>query len=390
MSYREACEFLAKHTQVIELIGGRGARVAVCPAWQGRVMTSTCGGPDGESFGFINRAFIEAGRPDPRFNNHGAEDRMWLSPEGGPFSLWFKPGVRQTIDNWYTPPAINEGVYEVIEQPDGDATSCKMARAMDLQNTAGTRFDLNVAREVRLLNQSDLQDCFGPRAAELLACEAVELVAYETVNTITNRGAAMQREKGLVSMWILSMLNAGPEVVIVVPYKPGDQSQLGPVVTSDYFGPVPPERLVILPEAVLFRADSKFRAKIGTSQRRARNVLGAIDFRSGTLTLATFTMPDDPAACDYMNNVWDPDVAEPFLGDVANAYNDGPAAPGEEGFGAFYEIESLSPAVPLASGESLTHRHRTVHVSADAATLAQISRTALGVELDAVRDKMLS
>ncbi|MBN2291182.1 MAG: hypothetical protein JXM70_02080, partial [Pirellulales bacterium] len=313
MSYQEDREFLAKYTQVIELSGDRGALVAICPQWQGRVMTSTCGGPEGESFGFINRAFIEAGNLDPRFNNYGAEDRMWLSPEGGPFSLWFKPGVEQTLDNWYTAPAINEGVYEVSEQPSGNSTSCKMSRPMELRNTAGTQFNLAATREVRLLDHGDLEKCFGAEAVELMDSEAVELVAYETVNTITNLGPTMQREKGLVSMWILSMLNSSAETVIIVPYKPGDESQLGPIVTSDYFGPVPTERLVIMPEAVLFLADSKFRAKIGTSQLRARNVLGAIDFRGGSLTLASFNMPDDPAACDYMNNAWDPDVAEPFV-----------------------------------------------------------------------------
>ena len=67
--------------------------MAVCPEWQGRVMTSTCGGLDGPSFGFVNREFIEAGKLDPHFNNYGGEDRLWLSPEGGQFSLWFKPGV---------------------------------------------------------------------------------------------------------------------------------------------------------------------------------------------------------------------------------------------------------------------------------------------------------
>ncbi len=387
MSYREAREFLAGHTQVIELADGRGGLVAVCPDWQGRVMTSTCGGPEGESFGFINRDFIEAGKHDPRFNNHGAEDRMWLSPEGGPFSLWFKPGVEQVFDNWYTPPSINEGVFAVVES---DSASCKMDRPMKLQNTAGTQFDLHATREVRLLDRGDLQNCFGDEAVEQIHGEAVELVAYETINTITNRGAAMRREDGLVSIWMLCMLNAGPESVIIVPYAPGDESELGPVVTSDYFGPVPPERLVVTPEAVLFRADAEFRAKIGTSQRRARNVLGAVDYLAGTLTLASFTMPHDPAACDYLNNAWDPEMSEPFVGDVANAYNDGPVAPGVPGLGPFYEIESLSPAVPLETGESLTHHHRSVHIRADETTLARIARLTLGVELDAVKDKMLA
>jgi len=93
MSYADAKEFLAKHTKVVELTGKSGGRVLVCPEWQGRVMTSACA-PDGLSFGFINREFIEAGEPNKHINNYGGEDRLWLSPEGGQFSLWFKPGVK--------------------------------------------------------------------------------------------------------------------------------------------------------------------------------------------------------------------------------------------------------------------------------------------------------
>ena len=398
MSYREACEFLAKHTNLIELSNDRGARVAICPQWQGRVMTSTCGGPAGESFGFIKREFIEAGKPDPRFSNYGGEERMWLSPEGGPFSLWFKPGVEQNLANWYTAPAINAGEYEIVQQPGSpdveNPSSCTLVRRMQLQNTAGANFDLSVTREILLWDREELEDCFGPAAAELLGSRGVKTVAYETVNTVTNQGPPMDRKRGLVSIWMLSMLNAGPETVVIAPYKPGDESQLGslqlgPVVESDYFGAVPPQRLMVTPQAVLFRADSKFRSKIGISQKRARNVIGAVDFLKGVLTLASFSMPADPTRHMYMNNAWDPNVAEPFVGDVANAYNDGPPAPGEPGFGAFYEIESLSPAKELASGESLTHRHRTIHAQADAGTLSDLARLVLGVELDAVKDKML-
>ena len=111
------------------------------------------------------------------------------------------------------------------------------------------------------------------------------MVAYETANQITNRGPAFSKEKGLVSIWILGMMNAGPQTVIIVPYKPGPEAELGPVVKSDYFGPVPADRLKVTPEAVLFRADGNYRSKIGISQRRARNVLGSIDFEAGVLTL---------------------------------------------------------------------------------------------------------
>ena len=114
MSYGEAREFLAKHTELVELTNAEGARVAICPEWQGRVMTSTCGGMEGLSFGFINDEFITAGKLDRHFNNYGAEERLWLSPEGGQFSLWFEPGKPQNLDNWFTPPAFNEGAWKVV------------------------------------------------------------------------------------------------------------------------------------------------------------------------------------------------------------------------------------------------------------------------------------
>ncbi len=389
MTYREAKDFLAQHTKVVELASEDGsARVAVCPAWQGRVMTSTCGGPDGPSFGFLHREFIEAGKPNRQFNNYGGEDRMWLSPEGGQFSLWFKPGAAQNLDNWFTPPALNEGPFEL--KPASDDRVCRMARRMEFENASATCFDLAVTRDVRLLAAADLKNLFGASAAEQMTQAGVRRVAYETANTIANQGAAMTKEKGLVSIWMLGMLNSGPKTVVIVPYKPGDEGSLGPVVRSDYFGTVPPERLKVLPEAILFLGDGNYRSKIGTSQRRAKNVLGSMDFQGGVLTLVHFTMPDDPAQHPYMNNLWQLPQAEPYVGDVANSYNDGPLGPGKKGLGPFYEIESLSPSAALKPGQSLTHRHRTIHVQADMATLARLAKEVLGVELDTVRKEMLA
>jgi len=387
MSYGEAREFLAKHTNLIELTNDAGARVAIAPAWQGRVMTSTCGGLEGPNFGFVNRDFIEAGQSDPHFNNLGAEERLWLCPEGGPFSLWFKPGAKQVMQNWFTPPAMNEGAWKVLSSPNDPVV--RMAKHMKLENTAATAFDLDVTRDVRLLGGEDFRQLFGASAAAAIGKSSVKTVAYETANQITNRGPAFSKPKGLVSIWILGMMNAGPQTVILVPYKAGPAAQLGPVVKSDYFGAVPADRLKITPEAILFRADNQFRSKIGTSQRRARNVLGSIDFQAGVLTLVHFTMPDHPAKHDYLNNMWGVPQAKPYTGDVANAYNDGPNDLGKQ-MGPFYEIESVSPTLVLKTGESLVHRHRTIHIQADAETLAELAKEILGVDLEAVRKAMLT
>jgi len=311
---------------------------------------------------------------------------MWLSPEGGPFSLWFKQGDPQDLDHWFTAPAMNEGPWGVkASGPD----FCRMEQRMKLENASATQFDLAVVREVRLLDADQLAKLFGASAAAAMTAPSVKCVAYETANSIQNQGTPLTKAKGLVSIWILGMLNAGPDNVVIVPYKPGPDAQLGPVVKSDYFGPVPAERLKITPTAILFRADAQCRSKLGTSQRRARNVLGSIDFRAGVLTLVQFTMPDDPPRHLYMNNMWGLPQSAPYVGDVANTYNDGPAAPGKPGMGNFYEIESLSPAAELKTGDTLVHCHRTVHLQAEYAVLERLARDMLGVELSQVRREML-
>ncbi len=50
-----------------------GGRVAVVPAWQGRVMTSTTGGPFAPSFGWLNEELIRSGERRPHINAFGAQ-----------------------------------------------------------------------------------------------------------------------------------------------------------------------------------------------------------------------------------------------------------------------------------------------------------------------------
>ena len=92
--YGEIRDFLVAHTKVVELTGENGQRIAICPEYQGRVMTSSTADVEGRSLGWVNTDFIAKGEPDAHFNNFGGEDRLWLAPEGGPFSLWFAPGAR--------------------------------------------------------------------------------------------------------------------------------------------------------------------------------------------------------------------------------------------------------------------------------------------------------
>ena len=71
---------------------------------------------------------------------------------------------------------------------------------------------------------------------------------------------------------------------------------------------------------------------------------------------------------------------EPFTGDAVNSYNDGPQADGSQ-LGPFYELESSSPVRELRKGETLVHRHVTLHVEGDEEELNLLAKNRLGVGL---------
>jgi hypothetical protein len=377
-TYGEALNFLVAHTKVVQLTGENGERVAICPEYQGRVMTSSTGDLEGMSHGWINREYIERGTIDKHFNNYGGEDRLWLAPEGGPFSLFFAPGAAQTLANWYTPPALNEGAFQITSK-DTDP-HYRLTRRVRIQNAARTVFDLEINREIHLQKIHHFGKLFGSEAQKAVADAKLRIVGFQTINTVTNLGAPMSRDKGLFAIWSLGQFPAGPRTSIIVPYKGPDDPTLGPIVNSDYFGTVPAERLRVNSQAIWFSGDGKYRSKIGVGQTRAKPYAGAIDLENNVLTLVHFTMPDDPTKYGYVNNNWGPQK-EPYLGDVFNSYNDGPPEPGKPAMGGFFELESLSPGAQLPTGRSIAHTQSTFHIEGDKADLARVAKAALGVDI---------
>ena len=101
--FKDDLEFLKKYTQVNILSDQKGqAQIAVCPEMQGRVMTSTAAGAEGLSYGWINREFISSGKNDKHINPFGGEDRFWMGPEGGQYSIFFKNGDAFDLQHWFT------------------------------------------------------------------------------------------------------------------------------------------------------------------------------------------------------------------------------------------------------------------------------------------------
>ena len=184
-----------------------------------------------------------------------------------------------------------------------------------------------------------------------------------------------------MSIWILGMFNPSETTTIVLPFVPGQESRLGPIVNDAYFGKVPSDRLIVRESVVFFRGDGQYRSKIGLSASRARQIAGSYDSSRNLLTLVQYNQPRGSAR--YVNSMWQiqPD---PWNGDVVNSYNDGPPAPGKPPLGPFYELETSSPALNLVPGESYTHDHRTFHFAGPAADLDRIARATLKVSLDDV------
>ncbi len=369
--------FLRKHTDLIVLSDKAGqAKVALAPAWQGRVMTSTMGGDAGPSFGWINRELIASGKIGPHMNAFGGEERFWMGPEGGQFSIFFAKGKRFVFDDWQTPAILDTEPFRVLGKAEDKAV---FGAEFPLTNYSGTLFNVGVEREVKLLPPEAAWEKLGVKPAK-----DVSVVAFASDNTITNKGKeAWKKETGLLSVWILSMFNPSPSTTIVVPIKAGPESELGKKVTSDYFGEVPPDRLVVRDDVVFLRADGQYRSKIGISPRRSKAILGSYDADSKVLTIAQFNQP--PGVTDYVNSLWKLQ-ADPYSGDAANSYNDGPPSPGAKPMGPFYELESSSPAAALAPGKSLIHTHRTIHLTGPETALDGIAKATLGVSLEEIKN----
>ena len=132
-------------------------------------------------------------------------------------------------------------------------------RRASLTNYSGFTFDLQIDRTVRLLEDAQVRSAFGVDMPE-----GVSLVAFESENHVTNTSdVPWEKETGLLSIWILGMFPPSDGATVVIPFLPGPEEELGPVVNDAYFGKVPSDRLIVESERLFFRADGQHRSKIG-------------------------------------------------------------------------------------------------------------------------------
>jgi len=374
-TYGHDLAFFAKHKiQTVELKSADGqSKVMVIPAWQGRVMTSTTGGDNGSSYGWINYKFIEAGEVSTFFNPFGGEERFWIGPEGGAFSWYFKKGADQVYDNWKVPAVIDTEAYEVESMSDSQVVFTKHTVQT---NASDNTFNIGIRRTVALADKDKVGELLG-----VVIPDGVKTLAYSTENTITNEGQSpWTKETGLPSVWLLGTFNPTKTTTVFIPYNKETE---GKVVNDEYFGKVPADRLIVEDGMIYFKIDGECRSKIGLPKGSAKDICGSYDSERKVLNILKYTVPEGD--CDYVNGQWGPQD-DPFSGDVINSYNDGP---NENGFvqGPFFEIETSSPGAALQPGGSLTHVQYTMHFEGDESDLADIIKGVFGIELPEITER---
>lgn len=365
-------DFLSKHQETIVLKDGDG-QLVICQAYQGRVMTSSSNGLSGLSYGWLNYDLIASGKIGNKIHAVGGEDRFWLGPEGGQFSIFFKKGDQFNLDAWQTPAVIDSEPFNLVSK---NETSATFKKEFSIENYSGNKMKLKVDRSISLLSAQELQSVLTTALPDNLSA-----VAYRSSNTITNTGeSAWTKETGTLSIWILGMFNPSPSMTIIIPFKEGSEEELGPKVNDTYFGKVPEDRLIVGDGILYFKGDGQYRSKIGLNPKRALPLMGSYDEGSNLLTIVQYSKPK--GVTDYVNSMWELQD-EPFAGDAANSYNDGPVD--GSALGPFYELESSSPAAFLAGGQNIEHAHTTIHIRGDDKELDGIVQQVFGVRLSQVK-----
>ena len=366
-------QFLQKQDSGLVVLKSGEAQVIVSPKYQAKVFTSTATGEAGFSFGWINyKAFGNV--LDEHMNAYGGENRLWLGPEGGKYSLFFKPDSPMVIDNWKTPAPIDVESWSVGSR---NSNSVSMFKEMNLLNYAGTRLQLKVDRRIQILHNTEISERIGT-----IEMDSIHMVGYETENILTNTGEQEWTvATGMPCIWLLDMFKPSAETVIVVPFQPAPGKEFHQIATTNYFGEISPNRIKHNDSVLFFRADGKSRGKLGIVAAQTRNMAGSYDGQNKVLTIIQY---DEDRSSRYLNQEWN--ITKPsFSGDGVNAYNDGPLADGKQ-MGPFYEMESVSPAAFLKPKEKLTHRHSVFHFTGSEKELNQIALRLLGASLQQIQN----
>ncbi len=378
LAFGQDLSFFSKNNAEVFLLGEGDSLIAVSPKYQGRVLTSTFGGAQGASLGWINHELIANNALGLQTMQIGGEDRFWLGPQGGDFSIFFPADSVYSDDNWRAPTALSSEPWDLVAK---SKTQARFEKSADFENAKGKRFKVKAERELTVLDKKQVSEILGIEIPE-----SVKVVAFQSFNKLTNVGdSAWDEKSGMLNISVQSCFNANKKTRVFVPYKAGAPEKLGDIVRDNYFEAATSGNgsLLVDPSYVMFKTDGRTMSGIGISGRRSEGIAVSFDASNGVLTVILYIKPSGTRG--YLQNSWRRSGAARFDGDAISVYNNGPLARTSATADRFYEISTHSPALELGVGKSQFHLQRTFHFGGSEYDLGLISYKLTGIAIGQLR-----
>ncbi len=380
-SFGQDLTFFSKYGVETFLLGEGSSYIAVSPKWQARVLSSTYGGEESPSLGWFDRSLLVETKRDLHMSQVGGEDRFWIGPEGGDSSVFFPDGTVQNEENWRIPPAFASESWKLVAKT---RTQAKFEKEAEVQNSKGNKLKIKAEREISVLNRADVSTVLG-----IDIPEAVNMVAFQSLNKLTNIGTAnWTPDYGMLNISVQSCFNANKNVRVFIPYRAGETSKLGEIVRDNYFesGYSEGGKLVLTPEYISFNADGKTMSGIGVSPLRSEGIALSYDASNKILTVILYIKPSGKRG--YLPNSWRRSAMQ-FGGDAISVYNNGPLARTSASAEKYYEMSTYSPALNLNKGQSQFHLQRTFHFHGSEYDLGLIAYKLAGISIGQLRGESL-
>jgi hypothetical protein len=336
--------------------------IAVSPAFQGRVFTSSSQGVKGKGYGWINMDLIEDGSYSHTMANLGGESRLWFAPENGPHGFFYPPGMDQNGETLRAPTDLNTVKFIITKKSD-KRVSCN--GEMVLLNALNQKLKIKVDRTISILDEEEIE-----QELDIDIDNSMSFVGFSAETTVTNAGENTFNEStGLFSIWELGCMLTSTDNIVIIPLSK-DIAEITP-----YFTPIG-DRAKIINKTLFYKADAQGMNKIGVPAEMTTPILGSYSPSNRLLNIVTFHFEN---GMRYANSI--PGHKDPYKGDVINVFN-GEVNQELNRNWPFYEFETISQAKKLDPGEQIYHRQTTFHFEGNKSELDNISRDVLGVSLD--------
>ncbi len=368
-SYKNDLELIKEHTNFIELTTNDGkSRLIVCPKYQGKIMTSTYGGINGKSNGWLNRSAIN--KENLSGKGLGGEDRVWIGPLGGQFSFYNQQIKPLDEKNWQVPATLENMVFNELSKTN---THVSLENTLRLTNFSGRTLNLNIKRDIFILDKNNIEENL-----KFKLNPAIDFVAYDSSHTLKNiDSVSWKKETGLASIWSAGMFKGSDNTTVIIPLK--NNGSIADIYK--YMGPLDAKRLYTKNKTLLYKTDGKYRSKIGIPHKFAPEIYGCYSKDLQRLTIIQYRKTND--SLYFNSNAFV--QKKPYQGEVIPIYNNGTMDYSATNEISFFELESTSAMKELQPNETIEHFHRVYHFSGSFDELNHISETLLSFELNQIK-----